>query len=378
MFYLKCLSNDDEIDNLIKREIDCRTRFIICDSENSRESKWVQSEVAYIKSQLRSYDVIDLSNSKEEINRQLDKIIKNTQIFLSYSRSDAEFVSVVYSHVRKYDLRCYYEEKEFVATKNYPEQVNNAIDLAKDFGFVVFFASEKSLASKWVIYELQYAVDQGAKMLILLLDEYAKVHYRDLFPHVQDIPKYDLLDREDLIDYERQTVRVRDLTAANSKEEQVEIAVEKIVNMAFAPWTTYTMAENMLEGLDCEKDVEEANRLFGIAFRKSDALDGIGYPGGTLFVARCMANGYGTKKDLNAALCYYYDYICISGCTEKINKEIEAIYTELVKLNPETAEKDYKKFLNNWILISRNKNNEKAKKWYLENIEGAKKRLSNS
>jgi hypothetical protein len=263
-----------------------------------------------------------------------------------------------------------------VATKNYQEQVNNAIDLAKDFGFVVFFASEKSLASKWVIYELQYAVDQGAKMLILLLDEYAKVHYRDLFPHVQDIPKYDLLDREDLIDYERQTVRVRDLTAANSKEEQVEIAVEKIVNMAFAPWTTYTMAENMLEGLDCEKDVEEANRLFGIAFRKSDALDGIGYPGGTLFVARCMANGYGTKKNLNAALCYYYDYICISGCTEKINKEIEAIYTELVKLNPETAEKDYKKFLNNWILISRNKNNEKAKKWYLENIEGAKKRLS--
>jgi hypothetical protein len=376
MFYLKCLSNDDEIDNLIKREIDCRTRFIICDSENSKESKWVQSEVAYIKSQLRSYDIIDLGKDEEEINRQLDKIIKNTQIFLSYSRSDAEFVSVVYSHVRKYDLRCYYEEKEFVATKNYQEQVNNAIDLAKDFGFVVFFASEQSVATKWVTYELQYAVDRGAKMLILLLDEYAKVHYRDLFPHVQDIPKYDLLDREDLIDYERQTVRVRDLTAANSKEEQVEIAVEKIVNMAFAPWTTYTMAENMLEGLDCEKDVEEANRLFGIAFRKSDALDGIGYPGGTLFVARCMANGYGTKKNLNAALCYYYDYICISGCTEKINKEIEAIYTELVKLNPETAEKDYKKFLNNWILISRNKNNEKAKKWYLENIEGAKKRLS--
>lgn len=377
MFYLKCLSNDDEIDNLIKREIDCRTRFIICESDNSKESKWVQSEVAYIKSQLRSYDVIDLSKSEEEINRQLDKIIKNTQIFLSYSRSDAEFVNAVYSHVRKYDLRCYYEEKEFVATKSFQEQLNYAIDLAKDFGFVVFFASEKSLESKWVIHELQYAVDRGAKMLILLLDEYAKVHYRDLFPYAQDIPKYDLLDREDLIDYERQTVRVRDLTAANSKEEQVELALEKIVNMAFAPWTTYTMAKNMLEGLDCAKDEEEANRLFGIAFRKSDALDGIGYPGGTLFVARCMANGYGTRKDLNAALCYYYDYICISGCTEKINKEIEEIYTELVKQNPETAENEYTEFLSNWVLVSRNKSNEKAKKWYLEGIEEARKRLSN-
>ncbi len=377
MFYLKCLSNDDEIDNLIKREIDCRTRFIICDSENSRESKWVQSEVAYIKSQLRSYDIIDLSNDKEEIEKQLDKIIKNTQIYLSYSRNDADLVRAVYSHIRKYDLRCYCEEgKLYAQNKSFQEQLNDAIDLAKDFGFVVFFASEQSVATKWVTYELQYAVDRGAKMLILLLDEYAKVHYRDLFPHVQDIPKYDLLDREDLIDYERQTVRVRDLTAANSKEEQVEIAVEKIVNMAFAPWTTYTMAENMLEGLDCEKDAEEANRLFGIAFRKSDALDGIGYPGGTLFVARCMANGYGTKKDLNAALCYYYDYICISGCTEKINKEIEDIYTELVKQNPETAENEYTEFLSNWVLVSRNKSNEKAKKWYLENIEGAKKRLS--
>ena len=115
MFYLKCLSNDDEIDNLIKREIDCRTRFIICDSENSRESKWVQSEVAYIKSQLRSYDIIDLSNDKEEIEKQLDKIIKNTQIYLSYSRNDADLVRAVYSHIRKYDLRCYCEEGKLYA-----------------------------------------------------------------------------------------------------------------------------------------------------------------------------------------------------------------------------------------------------------------------
>jgi hypothetical protein len=34
MFYLLCLSDNDEVDNLIKREIDARTRFIYCDSEN--------------------------------------------------------------------------------------------------------------------------------------------------------------------------------------------------------------------------------------------------------------------------------------------------------------------------------------------------------
>lgn len=377
MFYLKCLSNDDEIDNLIKREIDCRTRFIICDSENSRESKWVQSEVAYIKSQLRAYDILNLSMTEEEIKRLLDQIIKNTQIYLSYSRNDADLVSAVYSHIKKYDIRCCFDQECAAdSVRSFQDQLHQAIDLVKDFGFVVFFASEESLASKWVIHELQYAVDRGAKMLILLLDEYAKKHYKEMFPQAQDIPKYELLDREDLIDSGRQTVKTRDLTVANSKEEQVELAVEKIVNMAFAPWTTYTMAKNMLIGLDCEEDLEEANRLFGIAFRKSEALDEIDYPGGTLFVARCMANGYGTKKDLNAALCYYYDYICISGCNESLSKEIDEIFTELVKQNPETAENEYTKFLSHWVLVSRNKSNEKAKKWYLEGIEEARKRLA--
>ena len=113
------------------------------------------------------------------------------------------------------------------------------------------------------------------------------------------------------------------------EEEIVELAIEKIVDRAFSPWTTYTMAKNFLEGIDCPKDEEEANRLFGIAFRMSDALDTIGYPGGTLFVARCMANGYGTPNDLNGALCYYGDYIRICGSNDKIDKEIEAIEREL-------------------------------------------------
>ena len=215
MFYLKCLSNDDEIDNLIKREIDCRTRFIICDSENSRESKWVQSEVAYIKSQLRAYDTIDLSMTEEEISTLLDEIIKGTQIYLSYHSNDAELVNAVYSHIKKYDIRCILDEKGLgvFPEKSFQDQLNNAIDLAKDFGFVVFFASEQSFESKWVAYELQYAVERGAKILILLLDEYAKAHYKDLFPQAQDIPHNDWTDKDQC------SIKVRDLTSAKNKEE---------------------------------------------------------------------------------------------------------------------------------------------------------------
>lgn len=328
MFYLKCLSNEDEIDDLIKREIDCRTRFIICDSVNSQESKWVQSEIKYIKSQQRSYDTIDLRNSEEEIKVKLDEIIKGTQIYLSYSRNDIDIVKNVYSHIQKYDIRCvgkWDEMEELEWGLNLQDTIYNSIDLAKDFGFVVFFASKHSLSSYFVLSELLYAVERGAKILILLMDEYSKKHYKEVFPNAQDIPKDDLTDRD------QTSIRVRDLTIAKDKTEIIEAAIEKIVDRAFSPWTTYTMAKNLLEGLDCTKDVEEADRLFRIAYKKADALDCIGYPGGTLFVARCMANGYGTKKDLNGALCYYQDYIRICGSNDSIDKEINNLKSEIEK-----------------------------------------------
>ena len=133
MFYLKCLSNEDEIDDLIKREIDCRTRFIICDSENSQASKWVQSEGAYIKSQQRSYETIDLSKSEEEIKEQLDKLVKSTQIFLSYSINDFEIVNSAYSHLCKYDIRCFGNTNEHTLRSSFSvqEKVDSAIQLAK-------------------------------------------------------------------------------------------------------------------------------------------------------------------------------------------------------------------------------------------------------
>ena len=334
MFYLKCLSNDDEIDGLIKREIDCRTRFIICESENSRGSKWVQSEVKYIKSQQRAYETIDLSQTDEQIKAQLEELVKSTQIFFSYSRRDDDIVRSVYSHICKYDIKCMGVDPDFFTGKFYywdpnedpgtlQETFTNQIDLAREFGFVVFFASENSMSSQFVAMELKDAAEKGASILVLLMDGFARENYKELFPQAQDIPADDLIDRSNA------KIKVRDLTIAKTQEEMVELVIEKIVNRAFAPWTTYTMAKNLLDGIDCPKDPEEAQRLFRIAYRKSDALDTIGYPGGTLFVARCMANGYGTEKDLHGALSYYQDYIRTCGSNDRINAEMEAIRREL-------------------------------------------------
>ena len=53
LFYLRSLADDSEIDGLIRREIEARNFFLLCDSENARVSRWVQAEVRIIKSQPR-------------------------------------------------------------------------------------------------------------------------------------------------------------------------------------------------------------------------------------------------------------------------------------------------------------------------------------
>ena len=40
-FYLKCLTEEDEITGLIQREIDAREWFVYVDSKNARNSDWV-------------------------------------------------------------------------------------------------------------------------------------------------------------------------------------------------------------------------------------------------------------------------------------------------------------------------------------------------
>ena len=97
MFFLHCLNDDDEIDSLIKREIDCRTRFILCDSENARKSRWVQKEVEYIKSQNRICETIDLSMDINEIFAHLQEFINKTKIFISYNREQLQLAKSVYA-----------------------------------------------------------------------------------------------------------------------------------------------------------------------------------------------------------------------------------------------------------------------------------------
>ncbi len=48
LFFLKSLDYETEVHELIRKEIEARKWFVLCDSENSRNSKWVQAEIEII------------------------------------------------------------------------------------------------------------------------------------------------------------------------------------------------------------------------------------------------------------------------------------------------------------------------------------------
>lgn len=309
MFYLMCLNNDDEINDLIKREIDCRDRFIICSSENSRSSKWVQAEVSYITSCQRTYDIIDLSMPDDEINRLLDIIIRRTRVCLIGCDGNKQFTWDVFAHIRKYDLRCMIEEST--------EEINKV-------GFVVFFASKLSLKSQECSSLLAQCIKHDVPILVLNIDKYAVINSKILFKDKWNLiytPRNYISGIPD-----NQALIIKNIFAV---DEPMEAAIDEILNRAFPCWDIYTMAKNFLEGFYVDSDKDEANRLFKIAYKKAEDLNSDGYPGGTLFLARCQANGFGTPKDLRGALLNYHHYLRMCGGDEFLRAEIAKVQAEL-------------------------------------------------
>lgn len=102
LFYLKCLENEDEVNDLLKREIDARKRFILCDSLNAQTSKFVQSEVEYIRSKNRMYEIIDLSQidmGGQDVEKDVLELIRpfrrRTNVFLCYAHEDGYLAKLI-------------------------------------------------------------------------------------------------------------------------------------------------------------------------------------------------------------------------------------------------------------------------------------------
>lgn len=164
MFFLKCLDDDKynkEVENLIFREIDSRSRFILCNSSNAQNSEWVKKEVEYIQDKNRFFFTIDLSkaNDSEYLKKEISRFIKRSTIILSYSHKDIEMVRELKEELVKrdfivYDLLNILTDKDFASK----EMAKSIKDIIAAGGYFIPLVSKNFLNSEWCLLELKYAV----------------------------------------------------------------------------------------------------------------------------------------------------------------------------------------------------------------------------
>ncbi len=165
MFYLKCLSDEDEIEELIKREIDEREWFIYADSPNARASKWVQTEREHIETHDgKRVFTVDLNADIDEQLRSIEHIARQMRVFLSYSHKDRALADRIREKLLERDMLVLDEESALAGEEWMTRAAENVEAAAKD-GFIVFLVSESSLCSPWVKKEVFHAVKAGGKVV---------------------------------------------------------------------------------------------------------------------------------------------------------------------------------------------------------------------
>lgn len=169
-FYLKCLSNANEIEDLIKREIDAREWFIFVNSENARKSKWVTLEREYInQTDSKKIITVDIDN-QDDIEKTIDKILHNLRIYISYSVVDVKLADRIQKKLEEKDYLVF-SPKDIQPGEFWMNATTNAIIKASAEGCVIILITEASLKSEHVLREIELAFIQRGNIIPVLVGD---------------------------------------------------------------------------------------------------------------------------------------------------------------------------------------------------------------
>ena len=165
MFYLKCLSDENEIESLIKREIDEREWFIYADSPNARESKWVKTDRDHIeKSEGKKIFVIDLQSDLELQFQQIEHIARQMKVFISCSHKDTVLCHMLKNKLEEKDMQVVTDE-DLQPENNWMESVSANISNACRDGFVLLLITDHSCKSSFIVQEIKRAKEERGKIV---------------------------------------------------------------------------------------------------------------------------------------------------------------------------------------------------------------------
>lgn len=249
MFFLKCLNDHDEIDSLIKREIDCRTRFILCDTEESRKSAWVQREVEYIKSKDRNFDVLDLTTDEENVLKQIEEIKKKATIFISYNRDEYLLAEKVYNRLCKYDFDIRLDKYFMRRGCDFVEENMMSIDQACRKGTVIALLRDRVLTERSFVRvelgkALEYDLSQSScSIMPFYLDRGLEGRLID-DSQLSKLSKYKSVD---LTKYDQ--------------EKRADIVVNEVLKKHYRPGTILFYSELFGNKDEVNYDLEESIKL---------------------------------------------------------------------------------------------------------------------
>lgn len=182
MFFLKCLEGEpnDVVLDLLKKEISARPRFILCESDNSRKSYWVQKEVEYIKSLNKPYEIAELKNEQSILRAVFTVAKRNRVLILSSNNSNYTLTRQNLEHAgfdASYDVyenMPLYEQMGGMDNDNFESLVRSKISNIYSKGYILLLLDSKYLLGDIrVLFTLRAAcnVKSCANYLIPVLIE---------------------------------------------------------------------------------------------------------------------------------------------------------------------------------------------------------------
>jgi TIR domain len=171
LFFLKCVSDSDELDILLKREIEARRYFLLCDSAAASASKWVQDEVRHVASLPgKRCESLRVNAPWRDQQLAIARLLREATIYACYARSDRHIVDPLLARLAPQEFGILEPFHPEASGPPLREELRDAIERS---GYFLDFLSEASLGSRWCRFEARHFLDlnsNGSRYIPVILE----------------------------------------------------------------------------------------------------------------------------------------------------------------------------------------------------------------
>jgi len=194
--------SDDDICALLDAEIQAREWLVLIDTENARNSSWVQFEIQraseYDKAVYQISGDRFTGSHRYEIEQSLlpciESFSRGLRTFLSYSRHSSAIASTIHHFLQSQGFESWHDQLLEVGG-SWRQQIEDAIDETLERGVFIPLVGPATLTSPYLQFELEYALNRNGMILPILVGD---VEFRQLPPALQQTQYLDMRETIDV------------------------------------------------------------------------------------------------------------------------------------------------------------------------------------